>query len=539
MDVALTSASHGSLRFFGCPYPGPMTIDKRVDDQPDGLKSSGRQKAQAKTKSLDATGRPPQEEAKRDHVQRAVSTQSLTARGDETATKAGAKALVLVPVLSRAQTEASTAPMARGRRTTAVAHNSGAKLEEAVGLAEAIGLDVVSALIVPIPNPKAGTLFGSGKQDQLADMVQDLDIELVIIDHAVTPVQQRNLEKAWQAKVMDRTGLILEIFGARARTREGRLQVELAHLSYQNGRLVRAWTHLERQRGGGGFLGGPGEAQIELDRRMLQSRIDAIRKELQQVIQTRELHRAGRRKVPYPIVALVGYTNAGKSTLFNALTGADVHAEDQVFATLDPTMREVRLPSGRKIILSDTVGFISELPTTLVAAFKATLEEVIEADLILHVRDIAHDETDAQAADVISILEELDVDTSAGSELIIEAWNKIDLLDEARRNERSLAASKLEGNAAPAILSATTGEGIPALLDRIDARLGRSDVYAYVTVPAGDGKLWHWLHEHADIIDREELETGDSRFQVRMASDTRGRLESQFNVTLSDARPAA
>ncbi|MEO1207432.1 MAG: GTPase HflX [Pseudomonadota bacterium] len=429
--------------------------------------------------------------------------------------------------------------MARGRRTTAVAHNSGAKLEEAVGLAEAIGLDVVSALIVPIPNPKAGTLFGSGKQDQLADMVQDLDIELVIIDHAVTPVQQRNLEKAWQAKVMDRTGLILEIFGARARTREGRLQVELAHLSYQNGRLVRAWTHLERQRGGGGFLGGPGEAQIELDRRMLQSRIDAIRKELQQVIQTRELHRAGRRKVPYPIVALVGYTNAGKSTLFNALTGADVHAEDQVFATLDPTMREVRLPSGRKIILSDTVGFISELPTTLVAAFKATLEEVIEADLILHVRDIAHDETDAQAADVISILEELDVDTSAGSELIIEAWNKIDLLDEARRNERSLAASKLEGNAAPAILSATTGEGIPALLDRIDARLGRSDVYAYVTVPAGDGKLWHWLHEHADIIDREELETGDSRFQVRMASDTRGRLESQFNVTLSDARPAA
>ncbi|MEO1542902.1 MAG: GTPase HflX [Pseudomonadota bacterium] len=420
--------------------------------------------------------------------------------------------------------------MARGRRTTAVAHNPNAKLEEATGLAQAIGLNVVEAQAIPVPNPKAGTLFGTGKQDEIAAWVEDLDVELVIVDHAVTPVQQRNLEKAWQAKVMDRTGLILEIFGARARTREGQLQVELAHLSYQKGRLVRAWTHLERQRGGAGFLGGPGEAQIELDRRMLQSRVDGIRKELDQVIQTRELHRAGRRKVPYPIVALVGYTNAGKSTLFNALTGADVHAEDQVFATLDPTMREVQLPSGRRIILSDTVGFISELPTTLVAAFKATLEEVIEADLILHVRDIAHPETTAQAADVTSILEELDVDTSAGSELIIEAWNKIDLLDDAQRNERALSASQREGNARPQTLSAATGEGIDAMLRRIDERLGRADVFMMVTVPAGDGKLWHWLHEHSDILEREELSNGDSRFRVRMAPDAKGRLESQYTV---------
>ena len=317
------------------------------------------------------------------------------------------RTLVLVPVLTRARGSASS------ERPQSM-HSPEDRLAEAAGLAEAIDLDIRGARLISVPQPNPATLFGSGKVEEIAALVQEHEAGLVIVDHAITPGQQRNLEIAWKAKVLDRTGLILEIFGRRAQTREGRLQVELAHLSYQKGRLVRAWTHLERQRGGRGFLGGPGEAQIELDRRMLDERIIAIKRELENVVRTRDLHRKGRRKVPYPVVAIVGYTNAGKSTLLNRVAGAGVLAMDQVFATLDPTMREVRLPSGRRIILSDTVGFISDLPTQLVAAFRATLEEVIEADLILHVRDIAHPETEAQAADVAQVLGDLGVDMVQG-----------------------------------------------------------------------------------------------------------------------------
>ena len=307
-----------------------------------------------------------------------------------------------------------------GPRSVPPLHSPQDRLAEAIGLAHAIDLDVAEGLTVPVPHPRPSTLFGSGKVEEVRLRVEHEAIELVVVDHTVTPIQQRNLEKAWNAKVLDRTGLILEIFGRRAQTREGRLQVELAHLTYQKSRLVRSWTHLERQRGGAGFLGGPGESQLELDRRLIQDRIDGIREDLTQVVKTRDLHRKGRRKVPYPIVAIVGYTNAGKSTLFNRVTGAAVLAKDQVFATLDPTMREVRLPGGRRIILSDTVGFISDLPTMLVAAFRATLEEVIEADLILHVRDIAHAETDAQAADVEGVLRDLGIDPFATTTRLID-----------------------------------------------------------------------------------------------------------------------
>ncbi|MCB1506033.1 MAG: GTPase HflX [Hyphomicrobiaceae bacterium] len=408
------------------------------------------------------------------------------------------------------------------RVRASVVHSPEDRLAEACGLAEAIDLHVVDGLIVTVPQPKAGTLMGSGKVEEIGRRVADDEIGLVIVDHQVSPVQQRNLEKAWNAKVLDRTGLILEIFGARARTREGRLQVELAHLSYQKGRLVRAWSHLERQRGGGGFLGGPGEAQIELDRRMLQDRIDAIRRELEQVVRTRELHRAGRRKVPYPVVAIVGYTNAGKSTLFNRLTGADVLAMDQVFATLDPTMREVRLASGRRVILSDTVGFISDLPTMLVAAFRATLEEVIDADLILHVRDISHEETEAQAEDVARVLESLGIDLTPAENHVLEVWNKVDRLSAVTRSEAENAARFLSPR--PVLVSAVTGEGLAQLLDAIDARLGASDEIVTVPIATGDGKLRAWLHENTDIVASEENEDGSARFTVRIPADKKGRL---------------
>lgn len=401
-------------------------------------------------------------------------------------------------------------------------HSPKDRLAETVGLAEAISIDVRRADLIQLQNPKPATLFGSGKVDELGAEVENDKIELVIVDHLLTPIQQRNLEHAWKAKVLDRTGLILEIFGARARTREGRLQVELAHLSYQKGRLVRAWTHLERQRGGAGFLGGPGEAQIELDRRMIQERINAIKKDLSQVVRTRELHRAGRKKVPYPIVAIVGYTNAGKSTLFNKLTGAGVLAQDQVFATLDPTMRELALDGGRRVILSDTVGFISDLPTMLVAAFRATLEEVVEADLILHVRDISHPETDAQRRDVEEVLLGLGIDVDRHDAPLLEVWNKVDLLDDEQRELLNKAGARLERQ--PVGVSAITGEGSAELLAAIDARLGVNDEVMVITLPVEDGRSLSWIYENGYVLERDDHENGTITCTVRVTAEKKGRF---------------
>jgi GTP-binding protein HflX len=433
------------------------------------------------------------------------------------------RAIVLVPIITRTE-------RARQLDDSISGHSPDERLAEATGLAEAINLDILDARTVAISAPKPATLFGTGKVEELAQLIAEHDAELVIVDHAISPVQQRNLETEWKCKVLDRTGLILEIFGERARTREGSLQVELAHLSYQKGRLVRAWTHLERQRGGGGggasFVGGPGEAQIELDRRMIQNRIDGIRKELTQVVKTRELHRAGRRKVPYPIVAIVGYTNAGKSTLFNRVTGADVLAEDQVFATLDPTMREVKLPSGRRIILSDTVGFISNLPTMLVAAFRATLEEVVEADLILHVRDISHPETNAQRQDVEKVLSGLDIDMTPADRAVLEVWNKIDRLT-PEAHEEALSAAKFDDQS-PICVSALTGDGIEDLLTAIDEHLGVNDTYLTLVLPTDEGRLLAWLYEHAEVLERSNEDNGDTRVHVRIAAEKRGRLLAQL-----------
>ncbi len=441
--------------------------------------------------------------------------------------------LVLVPVLK--QRDPSAAEVDDGRPASHQ-HAPEDRLAEAMGLARAIDLDVKGGYLVTVSRPRPATLMGSGKVEEIKALVLADKIELVIVDHPLAPIQQRNLEKAWNAKVLDRTGLILEIFGRRARTREGRLQVELAHLDYQRSRLVRTWTHLERQRGGFGFLGGPGESQLEADRRMIRDRIAAIRLELEDVRRTRDLHRGGRARVPYPVVALVGYTNAGKSTLFNRLTGADVVARDQLFATLDPTMREVRLPAsgvakdqgstgnGRRIILSDTVGFISQLPTMLVAAFRATLEEVIEADVILHVRDISHDESLAQRADVETVLRELGIATQDEDSRLLEVWNKIDCLGAAQRDEVANAARRQLHT--PVLVSAVTGEGIDGLLALLAERLGRKDETFELVVPAQEGRLLAWLHENTEIVERTTNDDGASHCRFRIDPARKGRLDA-------------
>ncbi|PIW55762.1 MAG: GTPase HflX [Sphingomonadales bacterium CG12_big_fil_rev_8_21_14_0_65_65_10] len=404
-----------------------------------------------------------------------------------------------------------------------------ARLEEARGLALAIGLVIAESYALPIREPKPATLFGSGQVERIATDCELHEAELVVVDGQLSAIQQRNLEDKIGRKVIDRTGLILEIFGERAATAEGRLQVELAHLDYQQGRLVRSWTHLERQRGGFGFLGGPGETQIEADRRMIRQRMGRLRKELEQVRKTRGLHRERRERAPWPVVALVGYTNAGKSTLFNRLTGADVMAEDLLFATLDPTMRAIVLPGVEKAILSDTVGFISDLPTQLVAAFRATLEEVTAADVIVHVRDIANPDTEEQRERVIDVLRGMDLVDEEGEPTgapIVEAWNKVDLLDEeAQAALRNRIAARDEPIV---LLSAQTGEGIETLLDTVDALLTADARVHEITLAAGEGQKLAWLHAHGEVLSQEEVagEQPGYRLSVRLTEREFGRFST-------------
>ncbi len=404
----------------------------------------------------------------------------------------------------------------RGR--AGVARLPGARLEEAVGLAEALDFEIRRALIAPIRVANPATLFGKGKVEEVAGLCEDEGVDVVAVDDALTPIQQRNLERAWGVKVIDRTGLILEIFGRRARTREGRLQVELARLDYERSRLVRTWTHLERQRGGFGFLGGPGETQIEADRRLLVDRIVALKAELSEVRRTRGLQRMARRRVPYPTIALVGYTNAGKSTLFNRLTHAEVLAKDMLFATLDPTLRQLRLPGGRPAILSDTVGFISDLPHELVEAFRATLEEVREADVILHVRDIAGADSAAESADVAKVLEDIGIDADSGR-VILEVWNKIDLAPEEVRGDLEQSAA----NAGAVAVSATTGEGVERLLRRL-AGLVDAGPDMILQLAATDGEALAWLYRHGRVTAREDGD-GAVILSARLDPQALGRFE--------------
>ncbi|MCR9213593.1 MAG: GTPase HflX [Proteobacteria bacterium] len=391
----------------------------------------------------------------------------------------------------------------------------------------AISLEIIHSEVVPLSAPKPGTLFGDGKITELGQFIKNAHIDVVIIDGPVTPVQQRNLERRWKVKIVDRTGLILEIFGERAQTKEGALQVELAHLSYQRTRLVRSWTHLERQRGSLSFIGGPGESQLEIDRRLIDDRITKIKRQLESVVRTRELHRSKRKKVPYPIVALVGYTNAGKSTLFNRLTKSDVFAKDLLFATLDPTMRKIDLPGGQTVILSDTVGFISDLPTELVAAFRATLEEVLEADLIVHVRDITHTDTEAQKKDVLDVLSRLGVDIDDDGHYL-EVSNKIDLLED---EDKQVLLNSLDRQEDAIGLSAVTGEGEDAFVALVEQMLTARQAILSIELPATDGETLSWIYRHGTVLDRTDTEEAVN-LEIKLSDENRGRLEKKLNRAL-------
>jgi GTPase len=431
------------------------------------------------------------------------------------------RAIVLEPFLRR------TAPKPK-KPGTQDTRPPDTRLDEAVGLARAIDLHVVGSGVVALSAITPATYIGKGKVEEIAGLVKTEEAGIVVMDCAISPVQQRNLEKAWNAKVLDRTGLILEIFGRRARTREGTLQVEHAHLTYQKSRLVRSWTHLERQRGGFGFLGGPGETQIEADRRVIEERIARIEAELDKVKRTRKLHRESRKRVPYPIVALVGYTNAGKSTLFNQLTRASVLSADMLFATLDPTLRSVDLPHGARIILSDTVGFISDLPTMLIAAFRATLEEVIEADVILHVRDVSHEEAEAQSQDVESVLRELGIEPN--DKRLVEIWNKIDRLTSDRRSELANIVERQPDARKPVLVSALTGEGLERLRAAIEAGVGAARIVQDVLLDPSDGAGVSWLHRHTEVLAKVMHEDGQLKLTVRAEPAVMERVKAKFTL---------